>query len=202
MGPIRNRHPPLFLRPLHEGNVIGHARAGDPLSLKSPRDDHRQGMSTRYGLMESPQKGSHFGSHPHLLGTACAQIMSSGLAITNRMSGASTKEISTGQRADFPASDARRSVSPVTSPAWSRAPCSWDRGSVGDLPPDAATLPSATFRLNSAMRRSCRFRPCRNLSETPRCHAWSRNSAGSRSAGKLLRHPHEHRISRWAHDGS
>jgi hypothetical protein len=55
---------------------------------------------------------------------------------------------------------------------------------------------------NSAMRQSCRPRPCRNRSETPKPHVRSRNSAGSRLASKLPRHPHSHRISRWARGGS
>jgi hypothetical protein len=61
---------------------------------------------------------------------------------------------------------------------------------VRDRTPDAASLPCLLPFGSPAMQRSCRSRPHRDLSETPKRHARSRNSAGFHSAGKLPRHPH------------
>jgi hypothetical protein len=54
--------------------------------------------------MESPQKGSHFGSHPHLLGTAYARKYGVGISLTihpDKMRGPVSIEISMGHLAGF-----------------------------------------------------------------------------------------------------
>jgi len=68
--------------------------------------------------MESPQKGSHFRESPPSPRDRLRSDYVVGMAITNRMSGAITKEFRWANGLVPPASDARKSVSPVISSAW------------------------------------------------------------------------------------
>jgi hypothetical protein len=57
--------------------------------------------------------------------------------------------------------------------------------------PQPLMLPNSS---NTAMQRACLFRLCRNELEMTRRHARSRNTAGPRSADKLLVRTDEHKI--------
>jgi|SRR6516225_12399889 len=95
--------------------------------------------------MESPQKGSHFRESPPSPRDRLRSDYVVGMAITNRMSGAITKEFRWANGLVPPASDARKSVSPVISSAWWRPQCPWAETASGEKAPDAATLPCLLY---------------------------------------------------------